>query len=92
MISSIVGPVIAEIIIMNRVTVARTVDPTYDYWSLTVLNQIIQCLSVITACWTQLMLFLTWIAWDGLRIQNLEHPVDESNESEMPIIRRWTLS
>lgn len=67
--------------------VARTIDPTYDYWSLTVLNQIIQCLSVITACWTQLVLFLTWIEWDGLRIQSLGYTVDESYGSEMPILR-----
>ncbi|KAJ5535570.1 hypothetical protein N7513_008756 [Penicillium frequentans] len=39
---------------------------------LTIFDAIIQCLSVVTACWPQLKPFLSWVRSNGLKIQDVE--------------------
>lgn len=49
-------------------------DPTYGLCDLTVLEVIIQCLSIVTACWGQLKPFLSWMRTNGLKIEGVDDP------------------
>ncbi|KAJ5087667.1 hypothetical protein N7456_011283 [Penicillium angulare] len=73
----VIGSIITEIVI--KYGLSPTTDPTYDYWSLTVSHEITQCLSIVTACWAQIILFLNWVEWNGLRIQGLTIPINLTN-------------
>ncbi|GAB1218213.1 hypothetical protein ATERTT37_007466 [Aspergillus terreus] len=53
--------------------VRHSTDPTYDYCSLTVVSQVVQCASIVTACWGQLKPFLNQLKSNGLRIQGVEY-------------------
>ena len=63
--------IIAELVLTH--TMSTTIDPTYDHPMVTILQQVVQCLSIITACWGQLKPFLTWLKFNGLRIQDVEY-------------------
>jgi hypothetical protein len=66
--------VIATIIeIVYTRDVRHSTDPTYDYCSLTVVSQVVQCASIVTACWGQLKPFLNQLKSNGLRIQGVEY-------------------
>ncbi|KAJ5587743.1 uncharacterized protein N7459_003508 [Penicillium hispanicum] len=67
----VVAAIIAELVLTH--TTANTTDPTYDLTLVTILQQVVQCLSVVTACWGQLKPFLTWLKSNGLRIQDVEY-------------------
>lgn len=56
--------------LIHRTT--RTSDPTFDFCEITIAQQVIQCVSIVTACWGQLKPFLTWLRSNGLRIQDAE--------------------
>jgi hypothetical protein len=65
-ISSVSGAIIAELSLIRTTT--NTTDPTYDLCDITVIQEVIQCLSIITACWGQLRPFIKWMKSNGLRI------------------------
>lgn len=62
--------IIGELALIHDAT--HTNDPTYDLCEITITEQIIQCVSIVTACWGQLKPFLTWLQSNGLRIQNAD--------------------
>lgn len=66
--SSVSGTIIAELSLIH--TAAHGTDPTYDLCDITVLQEITQCLSIVTACWGQLRPFLKWMKSNGLLIQD----------------------
>ncbi|KAL5355609.1 hypothetical protein BJX96DRAFT_141554 [Aspergillus floccosus] len=66
--------VIATVIeIIYTRDVRHSTDPTYDYCSVTVVSQVVQCASIVTACWGQLKPFLNQLKSNGLRIQGVEY-------------------
>ncbi len=48
-------------------------DPTYDYCASTIATQVVQCASIVTACWGQLKPFLNQLKSNGLRIRGVEY-------------------
>ncbi|KAJ6060989.1 hypothetical protein N7444_001685 [Penicillium canescens] len=48
-----------------------TTNPTYTLCEVTIFEVIIQCLSIVTACWGQLNPFLSWIRSNGFKIQGV---------------------
>lgn len=40
-------------------------DPTYDICDISVIEEAVQCLGIVTACWGQLKPFLTWLKLEG---------------------------
>ncbi|CAG7955379.1 unnamed protein product [Penicillium salamii] len=40
-------------------------DPSYDICDISVVEEVVQCLSIVTACWGQLKPFLTWLKLEG---------------------------
>lgn len=48
-------------------------DPTYDYCASTIAMQVVQCASIVTACWGQLKPFLNQLKSNGLRIRGVEY-------------------
>ncbi|PKX97800.1 uncharacterized protein P174DRAFT_364641 [Aspergillus novofumigatus IBT 16806] len=53
--------------------VRHSTDPTYDYCPTTIVSQVVQCASIVTACWGQLKPFLNQLKSNGLRIQGVEY-------------------
>ncbi|KAF7157287.1 hypothetical protein CNMCM5623_001410 [Aspergillus felis] len=53
--------------------VRHSTDPTYDYCPTTIVAQVVQCASIVTACWGQLKPFLNQLKSNGLRIQGVEY-------------------
>ncbi|RLM00065.1 hypothetical protein CFD26_104149 [Aspergillus turcosus] len=53
--------------------VRQSTDPTYDYCPTTTVSQVVQCASIVTACWGQLKPFLNQLKSNGLRIQGVEY-------------------
>lgn len=51
---------------------------------LTILDGIVQCLSIVTACWPQLKPFLSWMRSNGLKIQDVEDQVYQKHEMSPP--------
>ncbi|KAJ6087083.1 hypothetical protein N7467_005997 [Penicillium canescens] len=51
-----------------------TTNPTYTLCEVTIFEVIIQCLSIVTACWGQLNPFLSGMRSNGFKIQGGEHP------------------
>jgi hypothetical protein len=50
----------------------KTTDPTFQLTESTILEGVVQCLSIVTACWGQLRPFMSWMRSNGLRIQDDE--------------------
>ncbi|KAJ5151961.1 hypothetical protein N7492_010256 [Penicillium capsulatum] len=71
--------IIAEMALVRRGT--HTSDPTYDFCQVVIAQQIIQCVSIVTACWGQLKPFLTWLRSNGLRIQDAEFATGYATKS-----------
>lgn len=75
-----------KLLILSRVTAAaigqpalikngtESKDPTYGLCDLTIVEVIIQCLSIVTACWGQLKPFLSWMRTNGLKIEGVDDP------------------
>jgi hypothetical protein len=53
--------------------VRHSADPTYDYCPTTIVSQVVQCASIVTACWGQLKPFLNQLKSNGLRIRGVEY-------------------
>lgn len=49
-----------------------TDDQTYRIFDLTIISVTIQCVSIVTASWPQLMPFLSWMQSNGLRLNNAQ--------------------
>ncbi|KAJ5098932.1 hypothetical protein N7532_005933 [Penicillium argentinense] len=63
---------IGQLSLIRRST--ESADPTYGLCDLTVIEVIIQCLSIVTACWGQLKPFLSWMRTNGLKIEGVDDP------------------
>ncbi|KAJ6445238.1 3-hydroxybenzoate 6-hydroxylase 1 [Purpureocillium lavendulum] len=46
----------------------QTEDPTFEMCETTIIEGLIQCLSVVTACWGQLKPFMSWMRSSGLKL------------------------
>jgi hypothetical protein len=68
--SSVVTAIIVEIFFIRKGT--QTADPTYSMCEITILEVIIQCLSIVSACWGQLKPFLSWMRSNGLKLEGVE--------------------
>ncbi|KAF4156942.1 hypothetical protein CNMCM6936_005786 [Aspergillus lentulus] len=53
--------------------VRHSTDPTYDYCPTTIVSQVVQCASIVTACWGQLKPFLNQLKSNGLRIRGVDY-------------------
>lgn len=63
---------IGELVFVKQGT--QTLDPSYKMCEMTILEVIIQCLSIVTACWGQLKPFLSWMRSNGLKIEGVDDP------------------
>ncbi|KAJ5611132.1 hypothetical protein N7510_007851 [Penicillium lagena] len=68
----VVVATIVEIAFIKKGT--KTTDPTYTMCDITIFEVIIQCLSIVTACWGQLKPFLSWMRSNGLKLDGVEDP------------------
>jgi hypothetical protein len=50
----------------------KTTDPTYQMAEYTILEGVVQCLSIVMACWGQLRPFMSWMGSNGLKIQDAD--------------------
>lgn len=55
-------------------TGTQTLDPSYKMCDVTIIQVVVQCLSIVTACWGQLKPFLSWMRSNRLKIQGVEDP------------------
>ncbi|EAW17316.1 uncharacterized protein NFIA_072300 [Aspergillus fischeri NRRL 181] len=69
----VVGVLATIIEIVFSRDVRHSTDPTYDYCPTTIVSQVVQCASIVTACWGQLKPFLNQLKSNGLRIQGVEY-------------------
>ncbi|CAG8887251.1 unnamed protein product [Penicillium egyptiacum] len=67
---------IGEIAFIKKGT--RTNDATFQMCEITIFEVIIQCLSIVTACWGQLNPFLSWMRSNGLKLDGVEDPTSWS--------------
>ncbi|KGO36730.1 hypothetical protein PEX1_026430 [Penicillium expansum] len=56
----------------------ETNDPTFQMCEITIFEVLIQCLSIVTACWGQLNPFLSWMRSNGLKLDGVEEPTSWS--------------
>ncbi|EKV13918.1 initiation factor 2B related protein [Penicillium digitatum] len=63
---------IVELPFIKRGT--KTKDPTFQSCEITIFEVLIQCLSIVTACWGQLNPFLSWMRSNGLKLDGVEEP------------------
>lgn len=47
-------------------------DPTFDQCETTIVEGIVQCLSIVTACWGQLRPFLRWMRSSGFKLNGID--------------------
>lgn len=67
--SSVIAATICQLIYVNKTI--NSEDPTFDTWSATVSTQLVQCLSVVTACSPQFKPFMDSLRSTGMRIDGL---------------------
>ncbi|PLB47473.1 hypothetical protein P170DRAFT_193354 [Aspergillus steynii IBT 23096] len=67
----VIGAIIAELVLIQDIT--NLADPTYDYCFNTVAMEVVQCMSIATACWGQLKPFLNQMKSNGMRIPGAEY-------------------
>ncbi|KAJ5951270.1 uncharacterized protein N7479_009683 [Penicillium vulpinum] len=67
---------IVELAFLKKGT--KTKDPTFEMCEITIFEVIIQCLSIVTACWGQLSPFLSWMRSNGLRLDGVQDPTSSS--------------
>jgi len=68
----VVAAIVVEMCFIGKGT--HTTDPTYDMCEITILEVVIQCLSIVSACWGQLKPFLSWMRSNGLKLEGVEDP------------------
>ncbi|OOQ89573.1 hypothetical protein PEBR_07806 [Penicillium brasilianum] len=71
----VIGAIIGQLSFIH--TIADSKDPTYDMCDMTIIEEMVQCLSIVTACWGQLKPFLTWLKSNG----GLQVPSTEATTS-----------
>ncbi|KAJ5544445.1 hypothetical protein N7513_004700 [Penicillium frequentans] len=69
----------------------RSTDESYNMCELTIFDVIVQCLSVVTACWPQLKPFLSWVRSNGLKIQDVEDQAFRNSKTR-PLSQTWPTS
>ncbi|CAI7567762.1 unnamed protein product [Penicillium viridicatum] len=67
---------IVELVFIKKST--KTNDPTFQMCEITIFEVLIQCLSIVTACWGQLNPFLSWMRSNGLKLDGVEEPTSWS--------------
>lgn len=67
---------IVELAFIKKAT--ETNDPTFQMCEVTIFEVLIQCLSIVTACWGQLNPFLSWMRSNGLKLDGVEEPTSWS--------------
>ncbi|KAE8363149.1 hypothetical protein BDV27DRAFT_130326 [Aspergillus caelatus] len=65
----VIAAIIGQLVYVNRTIDSK--DPTFDTWSATVSTQLVQCLSVVTACSPQFKPFMDSLRSTGMRIDGL---------------------
>ena len=50
----------------------ETADPTFQLCETTVIEGVVQCLSIVTACWGQLRPFMSWMRSNGLKLNDAD--------------------
>jgi len=50
----------------------QTDDPTFQLCENTIIEGVIQCLSIVTACWGQLKPFISWMRSNGLKLNDAD--------------------
>ncbi|KAB8214200.1 hypothetical protein BDV33DRAFT_183133 [Aspergillus novoparasiticus] len=65
----VIAAIICQLIYVNKTI--NSEDPTFDTWSATVSTQLVQCLSVVTACSPQFKPFMDSLRSTGMRIDGL---------------------
>lgn len=79
----VIGGIIGQICLIRHNVLSK--DPTYDTCHLLIAQEVVQCLSIVTACWGQLKPFLTWLKSDGqLRVPGTEIGIPYSAQDLNP--------
>ncbi|KAE8375723.1 hypothetical protein BDV26DRAFT_283200 [Aspergillus bertholletiae] len=65
----VIAAIIGQLLYFNKTIDSN--DPTFDTWSATVSTQVVQCLSVVTACSPQFKPFMDSLRSSGMRIDGL---------------------
>lgn len=73
---SVTVATIVELAFIKKAT--ETNDPTFQMCEVTIFEVLIQCLSIVTACWGQLNPFLSWMRSNGLKLDGVEEPTSWS--------------
>jgi hypothetical protein len=71
-ISSVIFATLFQLVFAKNGT--QRVDPSYNMCEITISELIIQCVSILTACWPQLKPFLSWMQSNGLKTHDVEDP------------------
>ncbi|CAG8385530.1 unnamed protein product [Penicillium salamii] len=59
----VIGSIIVQLPLIHPASSSH--DPSYDICDISVIEEVVQCLSIVTACWGQLKPFLTWLKLEG---------------------------
>lgn len=62
--------IIVQLTTINKGTL--TADPTYQLCENTIVEGVVQCLSIVTACWGQLRPFMSWMRSNGLKLHGTD--------------------
>ncbi|KAB8264300.1 hypothetical protein BDV32DRAFT_135249 [Aspergillus pseudonomiae] len=65
----VIAAIIGQLIYINKTITSK--DPTFDTWAATISTQLVQCLSVVTACSPQFKPFMDSLRSTGMRIDGL---------------------
>ncbi|KAF7920718.1 hypothetical protein EAE99_008012 [Botrytis elliptica] len=74
----VIAAVSCQLFFLNQ----RIKDPTFDPWRTTICNQIVQCLSIITACVPYLKIFLNSLESGLLRLDDLRRRGGRATEDD----------
>ncbi|KAJ5087535.1 hypothetical protein N7456_011151 [Penicillium angulare] len=82
----VTGAIIAELIFTIRAV--NSVDPAYNFCLVTVLQGLVQCLSIVTASQGQLKPFVVWMEprRHEVRDDTQDQPASSSSTSELPLL------
>ncbi|KAL4749889.1 hypothetical protein BDW72DRAFT_177332 [Aspergillus terricola var. indicus] len=69
----VIIPLIAEIVFTHEARNPDSDDPTYASCLAQIASQIVQSMSILTACWGQVKPFLNQLKSNGLRIRGVEY-------------------
>ncbi|KAL4816100.1 hypothetical protein BDW67DRAFT_163049 [Aspergillus spinulosporus] len=70
---SVIIPLIAEMVFTHEARNPDSDDPTYASCLAQIASQIVQSMSILTACWGQVNPFLNQLKSNGLRIRGVEY-------------------